>query len=137
MLKIENLSLRVEDKELLNNFNLSIKDGEIHAIMGPNGIGKSSICKAIMGDSKYEITKGKIIYNDIDMKDMDTTTRAQKGIMLINQSPLAIEGVSNADMLRMALANREGHSVDLYKFNKIFYILYILFCKVYNKKHSL
>lgn len=118
MLKIENLSLRVEDKELLNNFNLSIKDGEIHAIMGPNGIGKSSICKAIMGDSKYEITKGKIIYNDIDMKDMDTTTRAQKGIMLINQSPLAIEGVSNADMLRMALANREGHSVDLYKFNK-------------------
>ena len=71
-----------------------------------------------MGDSKYEITKGKIIYNGIDMKDMDTTTRAQKGIMLINQSPLAIEGVSNADMLRMALANREGHSVDLYKFNK-------------------
>ena len=60
MLKIENLSLRVEDKELLNNFNLSIKDGEIHAIMGPNGIGKSSICKAIMGDSKYEITNGKI-----------------------------------------------------------------------------
>ena len=118
MLKIENLSLRVEDKELLNDFNLSIKDGEIHAIMGPNGIGKSSICKAIMGDSKYEITKGKIIYNGIDMKDMDTTTRAQKGIMLINQSPLAIEGVSNADMLRMALANREGHSIDLYKFNK-------------------
>ena len=118
MLKIENLSLQVEDKVLLENFNLEIKDGEIHAIMGPNGIGKSSICKAIMGDSKYEITEGKILYNGIDMKDMDTTTRAQKGIMLINQSPLAIEGVSNADMLRMALANREGHSVDLYKFNK-------------------
>ena len=97
---------------------MEIKDGEIHAIMGPNGIGKSSICKAIMGDSKYEITEGKILYNGIDMKDMDTTARAQKGIMLINQSPLAIEGVSNADMLRMALANREGHSVDLYKFNK-------------------
>ena len=118
MLKIENLSLQVEDKVLLENFNLEIKDGEIHAIMGPNGIGKSSICKAIMGDSKYEITEGKILYNGIDMKDMDTTARAQKGIMLINQSPLAIEGVSNADMLRMALANREGHSVDLYKFNK-------------------
>lgn len=118
MLKIENLSLQVEDKVLLENFNLEIKDGEIHAIMGPNGIGKSSICKAIMGDSKYEITEGKILYNGIDMKDMDTTARAQKGIMLINQSPLAIEGVSNADMLRMALANREGNSVDLYKFNK-------------------
>ena len=118
MLKIENLSLKVEDKELLSNFNLEIKDGEIHAIMGPNGIGKSSICKAIMGDSKYEITNGKIFYNDMDLTNMDTTARAQKGIMLINQSPLAIEGVSNADMLRMALANREGHSVDLYKFNK-------------------
>lgn len=118
MLKIENLSLKVEDKELLSNFNLEIKDGEIHAIMGPNGIGKSSICKAIMGDSKYEITNGKIFYNDMDLSNMDTTARAQKGIMLINQSPLAIEGVTNADMLRMALANREGHSVDLYKFNK-------------------
>ena len=118
MLKIENLSLKVEDKELLSNFNLEIKDGEIHAIMGPNGIGKSSICKAIMGDSKYEITNGKIFYNDMDLTNMDTTARAQKGIMLINQSPLAIEGVTNADMLRMALANREGHSVDLYKFNK-------------------
>ena len=118
MLKIENLSLKVEDKELLSNFNLEIKDGEIHAIMGPNGIGKSSICKAIMGDSKYELTNGKIFYNDMDLTNMDTTARAQKGIMLINQSPLAIEGVSNADMLRMALANREGHSIDLYKFNK-------------------
>ena len=118
MLKIENLSLKVEDKELLSNFNLEIKDGEIHAIMGPNGIGKSSICKAIMGDSKYEITNGKIFYNGMDLTNMDTTARAQKGIMLINQSPLAIEGVSNADMLRMALANREGHSIDLYKFNK-------------------
>ncbi len=118
MLKIENLSLKVEDKELLSNFNLEIKDGEIHAIMGPNGIGKSSICKAIMGDSKYEITNGKIFYNDMDLTNMDTTARAQKGIMLINQSPLAIEGVSNADMLRMALANRKGHSIDLYKFNK-------------------
>ena len=118
MLKIENLSLKVEDKELLSNFNLEIKDGEIHAIMGPNGIGKSSICKAIMGDSKYEITNGKIFYNDMDLTNMDTTARAQKGIMLINQSPLAIEGVSNADMLRMAPANRDGHSIDLYKFNK-------------------
>lgn len=118
MLKIENLCLKVEDKELLKDFNLNIKDGEIHAIMGPNGIGKSSICKAIMGDSKYEITNGKIFYNDIDLASIDTTKRAQMGIMLISQSPLAIEGVSNADMLRMALANRLGHSVDLYQFNK-------------------
>lgn len=118
MLKIENLSLKVEDKDLLEKFNLEIKEGEIHAIMGPNGIGKSSICKAIMGDSKYEITSGKIIYDETDITKLSPDERARMGIMLINQSPLAIEGVSNADMLRMALANRMGHSVDLYKFNK-------------------
>lgn len=118
MLKIENLSLKVEDKELLNDFNLEIKEGEIHAIMGPNGIGKSSICKAIMGDSKYEVTKGSIKFMDKDITNLAPDLRAKMGIMLINQSPLAIEGVTNADMLRMALANREGHSVDLYKFNK-------------------
>ena len=118
MLKIENLSLKVEDKELLNDFNLEIKEGEIHAIMGPNGIGKSSICKAIMGDSKYEVTKGLIKFMDKDITNLAPDLRAKMGIMLINQSPLAIEGVTNADMLRMALANREGHSVDLYKFNK-------------------
>ena len=118
MLKIEKLSLQVEDKVLLENFNLEIKDGEIHAIMGPNGIGKSSICKAIMGDSKYSITNGTISFNGQDITNMAPDLRAKMGIMLINQSPLAIEGVSNADMLRMALANREGHSVDLYKFNK-------------------
>ena len=118
MLKIENLSLKVEDKELLNDFNLEIKEGEIHAIMGPNGIGKSSICKAIMGDSKYEVTTGSIKFMDKDITNLAPDLRAKMGIMLINQSPLAIEGVTNADMLRMALANREGHSVDLYKFNK-------------------
>ena len=118
MLKIENLSLKVEDKELLNDFNLEIKEGEIHAIMGPNGIGKSSICKAIMGDSKYVVTNGTISYNGEDITSVAPDLRAKMGIMLISQSPLAIEGVSNADMLRMALANREGHSVDLYKFNK-------------------
>ena len=93
MLKIENLSLKVEDKELLNDFNLEIKEGEIHAIMGPNGIGKSSICKAIMGDSKYEVTKGSIKFMDKDITNLAPDLRAKMGIMLINQSPLAIEGV--------------------------------------------
>ena len=103
---------------MLKNFNLDIKEGEIHAIMGPNGIGKSSICKAIMGDSKYEVTKGSIKFMDKDITNLAPDLRAKMGIMLINQSPLAIEGVTNADMLRMALANREGHSIDLYQFNK-------------------
>lgn len=118
MLKIENLCLSVSDKEILKNFNLTINDGEIHAIMGPNGIGKSSICKAIMGDTNYEIKEGSITFDDVLLNEISTTERANMGLMLINQSPLAIEGVSNADMLRMALASKTGSPVDLYKFNK-------------------
>lgn len=118
MLKIDNLTLSVEDKTLLKDFNLEIKEGEIHAIMGPNGIGKSSICNAIMGNSNYKIEKGTISYKDTILNNLDTTSRARLGIMLINQNPPAIEGVSNADMLRMSLSSRLGHSVDLYTFNK-------------------
>lgn len=118
MLKIENLCLSVSDKEILKNFNLTINDGEIHAIMGPNGIGKSSICKAIMGDTNYEIKEGSITFDDVLLNEVSTTERANMGLMLINQSPLAIEGVSNADMLRMALASKTGSPVDLYEFNK-------------------
>lgn len=118
MLKIENLCLSVSDKEILKNFNLTINDGDIHAIMGPNGIGKSSICKAIMGDTNYEIKEGSITFDDVLLNEVSTTERANMGLMLINQSPLAIEGVSNADMLRMALASKTGSPVDLYKFNK-------------------
>ncbi len=118
MLKIENLCLSVSDKEILKNFNLTINDGEIHAIMGPNGIGKSSICKAIMGDTNYEIKEGSITFDSVLLNEVSTTERANMGLMLINQSPLAIEGVSNADMLRMALASKTGSPVDLYKFNK-------------------
>lgn len=118
MLKIENLCLSVSDKEILKNFNLTINDGEIHAIMGPNGIGKSSICKAIMGDTNYEIKEGSITFDDVLLNEVSTTERANMGLMLITQSPLAIEGVSNADMLRMALASKTGSPVDLYKFNK-------------------
>ena len=118
MLKIENLCLSVSDKEILKNFNLTINDGEIHAIMGPNGIGKSSICKAIMGDTNYEIKEGSITFDSVLLNEVSTTERANMGLMLINQSPLAIEGVSNVDMLRMALASKTGSPVDLYKFNK-------------------
>jgi len=120
MLKIDNVTLSVTDsnKEILKDFNLNIIDGEIHVIMGPNGIGKSSICKAIMGSSNYKIDKGTISYKDTILNDLDTTSRAKLGIMLINQSPLSIEGVSNADMLRMAISSKLGHPVDIYTFNK-------------------
>ena len=118
MLKIDKLSVNVGDKEILHDFNLNINTGEIHVLIGPNGIGKSSICKAILGDPNYKITKGTIKYNDKVLNEMPTTDRARLGIFLLNQSPIAIEGVTNAEMLRSALSERENKQLNIFEFNK-------------------
>ena len=117
MLKINNLNVSVSDKEILNKFNLNINDGEIHALMGPNGVGKSTICKTILGDKNYQITSGDIIYNNHVLNDMSTTERARLGIFLLNQNPITIEGVSNAEMLRTVLSEKNDSPVDIFKFN--------------------
>ena len=117
MLKINNLNVSVSDKEILNRFNLNINDGEIHALMGPNGVGKSTICKTILGDKNYQITSGDIIYNNHVLNDMSTTERARLGIFLLNQNPITIEGVSNAEMLRTVLSEKNDSPVDIFKFN--------------------
>jgi len=118
MLKINNLSVQINDKKILNDFDLDIKLNEVHAIMGPNGIGKSTICKVIMGDSNYVVTKGNIVYNAEDLLKMDVVERARKGIFLLNQSPIEIPGVTNAEMLRLALSQKEGALVSIFEFNK-------------------
>ncbi len=117
MLRINNLNVSVSDKEILNKFNLNINDGEIHALMGPNGVGKSTICKTILGDKNYQITSGDIIYNNHILNDMSTTERARLGIFLLNQNPITIEGVSNAEMLRTVLSEKNDNPVDIFKFN--------------------
>ncbi|MBQ8193675.1 MAG: Fe-S cluster assembly ATPase SufC [Bacilli bacterium] len=118
MLKIEKLNVFAEDKEILKNFNLTINDGEIHAIMGPNGVGKSTICKCLLKDPNYNILSGEIIYNNRNLKDLSTTEISREGIMMISQSPIAIEGVTNAEMLRMAMSERTGEHIDIFKFSK-------------------
>lgn len=118
MLKINNLTVKADNKEILHDFNLNINDGEIHVIMGPNGIGKSTIVNTIMGNKNYEVTKGSIEYNNEDLLKMDTTTRARKGLILINQSPIAIEGVTNAEMLRSAIQEKNQEKVNIFEFNK-------------------
>lgn len=118
MLKIEKLNVFAEDKEILKNFNLIINDGEIHAIMGPNGVGKSTICKCLLKDPNYNILSGEIIYNNRNLKDLSTTEISREGIMMISQSPIAIEGVTNAEMLRMAMSERTGEHIDIFKFSK-------------------
>ena len=120
MLEISNLEVITQDtkKEILKEFNLTIKDGETHVLMGPNGIGKSTICRSLLKDPNYLITNGQIKYNDVDITNYTTTDISRLGIMMINQTPIAIEGVTNAEMLRMALSQRTNEQVDIFKFSK-------------------
>lgn len=118
MLKISNLSVNVSDKKILKNLNLEIKSGEIHAIMGPNGTGKSTLTKVIMGDKNYKVTEGEILFDDKKSNDLTTDERARLGIFLGLQMPLEIEGVSNADFMRSALHAKEGNSFKLFDFIK-------------------
>jgi len=100
MLKILNLKVQIEDKKILNFVSLEIQKGEIHTIMGPNGSGKSTLSNVIMGNPKYEITGGKILFEDEDVIEMDVTTRAQKGVFMVFQYPREITGVNFIEFLR-------------------------------------
>ena len=106
-LKIDNLCVDVDGKIILDNFSLEIKEGEIHAIMGPNGTGKSTLSKVIMGDTSYKIISGDIFYNDKRINDLSVDERARMGIFLGMQLPMEIEGVTNADFLRTACSIKE------------------------------
>ena len=118
MLKISNLTARVDNKLVLNGLSLEVNDGEIHAIMGKNGIGKSTLCKIIMRDLNYEILGGNIIYNNSDLLKMTTDEVARCGIMLIGQNPLAIEGITNAELLRASLRENKNEKINLFAFNQ-------------------
>ena len=116
MLSIKNLNVSVANKKVLNNFNLDILDGSVHVIMGPNGIGKSTVSRVIMGDSNYKITNGDIFLDGESIKKMPVDMRSKKGIFLVMQYPLEIDGVSNQDFLRTAISSHEGKKVGLYDF---------------------
>ena len=118
MLKIDNLTVIADNKEILHDFDLKIEDGEIHALMGPNGVGKSTICRSILKDPNYLIKKGTITYNNEDLSNKTTTDIARMGIMMISQAPIAIEGVTNAEMLRLAISEKTNEHIDIFKFQK-------------------
>lgn len=118
MLEIDKLTVFADNKEILKDFSLNVKDGETHALMGTNGAGKSTICRAILKDPNYTITSGDIIYDNHNLKDLTTTDISRLGIMMISQSPIAIEGVTNAEMLRLALSEKTNEHIDIFKFSK-------------------
>lgn len=118
MLEIKDLAVQIGNKTIIEDFNLKINDNEIHCLIGPNGAGKSTVSRVILKDPSYVISKGKITYNSYDLALLSTTEISRLGIMMINQNPLAIQGVSNAEMLRTALTERTGNQVDIFAFNK-------------------
>ena len=118
MLEIKNLSVKVENKLVLDDFNLNIEDGKVHVIMGPNGVGKSTLTKVIMADSNYKVVHGDILYNGESILKLSTDERARLGIFLAHQNPLEIPGVTNSDFLRTALSSKSNENVNLYSFIK-------------------
>ena len=109
MLEIKNLHARVEGKEILKGIDLTIRDGEIHALMGTNGAGKSTLSNVIVGHPKYEVTDGSITFNGQDLLAMTPEERSHAGIFLSFQLPVEIAGVSMTNFMRAAVnARREA-----------------------------
>jgi len=117
-LTVKDLHVSIEGKEILKGVNLEVKGGEIHAIMGPNGTGKSTLSSAIMGHPKYEVTSGSITFDGEDVLEMEVDERARVGLFLAMQYPSEISGVTNAVILRSSINARreEGDEISLMKF---------------------
>ena len=118
-IKIKDLVVKVKNKTVLDGLNLNINSGETHVIMGPNGVGKSTLSKVIMGDSSYKVVAGDILVNGNSILDLTTDERARLGIFLSFQNPLDIEGVTNQEFLKMAINSNREEPIGLYEFIKI------------------
>jgi Fe-S cluster assembly ATP-binding protein len=113
MLEIKNLHAGIEGKEILRGLDLSIKPGEVHAIMGPNGSGKSTLANVLAGRPKYEVISGSVTFEGKDLLGMPTEERAREGVFLAMQYPVEIPGVNNIYFLKAALnAMRKHHGQE-------------------------
>ena len=118
ILKIEDLHVEVEGKNILQGVNLTVNPGEVHALMGRNGSGKSTLSYTLMGHPRYHVTKGRVLYNGKDLLSMPVDERARSGIYLAFQYPVAIPGVSVSNFLRAAVKARRGTDVPVKEFRK-------------------
>ena len=101
-LEIKNLNVEVENKEILKNLNLSLEKGKVYALMGPNGSGKSTLANVLMGNPKYKVTSGEILFNGKDITKISVSEKAKLGIFLSFQYPQEIEGITISNFLRTA-----------------------------------
>ena len=109
LLEIEDLCARVGDREIIKNFNLTVNEGEVHAVMGPNGAGKSTLSYVLTGKPGYEVTSGKIRFRGKDLLAMSPEERAREGIFLCMQYPVEIPGVSMANFMKMAVQEQRKY----------------------------
>ncbi len=110
MLEIRDLHAKIENNKILRGISLTVKPGEVHAIMGPNGSGKSTLSKVLAGHPAYEVTQGEITFEGEDLLEKDPDERARDGIFLAFQYPVEVPGVSNAQFLRLAYNEKMKHT---------------------------
>src|SRR5215467_13603286 len=111
-LTIKDLVAQVEDKVILKGTSLTVRAGEIHALMGPNGSGKSTLANVLMGNPFYQVVKGEVLYRGEDLLAMAPDERARKGLFIAFQYPVSIPGVTMASFLRTAVSARRGYDKD-------------------------
>lgn len=125
VLEIRNLHVAVEDKPILKGVNLTVKQGEVHALMGPNGTGKSTLSYALMGHPNYTVTAGQVIFRGVDLLELEPDERARLGLFLAFQYPVAIPGVTIANFLRTAInarrraENPQDKGISIPEFRKL------------------
>lgn len=118
ILKVSNLHVGVQDKEILNGVDLEIGEGETHVLLGPNGTGKSTLGYTLIGHPKYEVTEGNIVFNGEDITEAGADERAKKGLFLSFQNPLEVPGVSLSAFIKSALEQIKGERVKAWDFKK-------------------
>ncbi len=124
-LVIKNLHVSIDGKEILKGLDLTVKQGEVHAIMGPNGTGKSTLAYTLMGHPNYTVTEGEVWFKDQNILDLEPDERARQGLFLAFQYPVAIPGVTVANFLRTAInarrraANPEDKGMPIPEFRKM------------------
>jgi len=123
MLKIENLKVNINEKEILKGLNLEIKPGEVHALMGVNGAGKSTLVKTLSAHYDCEVTDGSIVYKNKDLLELDVADRANEGIFMSFQNPVEVPGVNNSYFLKTAVNEKRAYNgedeIDAMNFLKL------------------